>query len=140
MLKTLIITIFLSIFLCCLYKVVNYKSDNLDYKSIKLIEQTYSIKMASMINENETNKFSKSVSELINKDYLKETVKNNISNEFGQILIEKKHNKKEYIITYDNSNKITKEFCKKIEENLLKIKKIELKSCNKEITQFIIKN
>lgn len=76
---------------------------------------------------------------MINKDYLKETVKNNISNEFGQILIEKKHNKKEYIITYDNSNKITKEFCKKMEENLLKIKTIELKSCNKEITQFIIK-
>ena len=34
--------------------------------------------MASIIKENESNKYSKIVSELINEKYLKETVKNNI--------------------------------------------------------------
>lgn len=139
MLRSLIISFVLSIGLSALYTVINYNStDNvLKRESLKIINQIYSIKMASIIHEVEIAKTPENVQQLIGAGYLKPTIKNNISNKSKEISIRKE--KEEYIITYEKPNQITEKFCKTIRESLSVEKSIELKNCDKEVTQFIVK-
>lgn len=141
MLRPLIISFVLSIGLSGLYQVINYNStDNVQkYESLKIIDQIYSIQMASIIHEVDTTKTPENVQQLVGAGYLKPTIKNNISNKSKEISIRKIKEKEEYIITYEKPNKITEEFCKTIRETLSVEENIKLKNCDKEVTQFIIK-
>ena len=141
MLRPLIISFVLSIGLSGLYQVINYNStDNVQkYESLKIIDQIYSIQMASIIHEVDTTKTPENVQQLVGAGYLKPTIKNNISNKSKEISIRKIKEKEEYIITYEKPNKITEEFCKTIRERLSVEENIKLKNCDKEVTQFIIK-
>lgn len=141
MLRPLIISFVFSIGLSGLYQVINYNStDNVQkYESLKIIDQIYSIQMASIIHEVDTTKTPENVQQLVGAGYLKPTIKNNISNKSKEISIRKIKEKEEYIITYEKPNKITEEFCKTIRETLSVEENIKLKNCDKEVTQFIIK-
>lgn len=141
MLRSITISFVLFIGLFAINKVINYNSaDNvLKKESIKIIDEIYSIKLASIIHEVETMKTPNNAQQLIDSGYLKSTIKNNISNKSKEISIKKIKERKEYIVTYEKPNQITEEFCETIRESLSVEKNIELKNCDKEVTQFIIK-
>tara|TARA_B100000073_G_C23742597_1_gene574185 strand:- start:3890 stop:4318 length:429 start_codon:yes stop_codon:yes gene_type:complete len=141
MLRSITISFVLFIGLFAINKVINYNSaDNvLKKESIKIIDEIYSIKLASIIHEVETMKTPDNAQQLIDSGYLKSTIKNNISNKSKEISIKKIKERKEYIVTYEKPNQITEEFCETIRESLSVEKNIELKNCDKEVTQFIIK-
>ncbi len=141
MLRSITISFVLFIGLFAINKVINYNlADNvLKKESIKIIDEIYSIKLASIIHEVETMKTPDNAQQLIDSGYLKSTIKNNISNKSKEISIKKIKERKEYIITYEKPNQITEEFCETIRESLSVEKNIELKNCDKEVTQFIIK-
>ena len=141
MLRSLIISFVLSIGLSGLYTVINYNSaDNVQKReSLKIINQIHSIQMASIIHETDTMKTPENIQQLVGAGYLKPTINNNTSNKSKEISIRKIKEKEEYIITYEKPNQITEEFCERIRESLSVEKNIELKNCDKEVTQFIIK-
>lgn len=141
MLRSITISFVLFIGLFAINKVINYNSaDNvLKKESIKIIDEIYSIKLASIIHEVETMKTPDNAQQLIDSGYLKSTIKNNISNKSKEISIKKIKERKEYIVTYEKPNQITEEFCETTRESLSVEKNIELKNCDKEVTQFIIK-
>lgn len=141
MLRSITISFVLFIGLFAINKVINYNSaDNVLKKEfIKIIDEIYSIKLASIIHEVETMKTPDNAQQLIDSGYLKSTIKNNISNKSKEISIKKIKERKEYIVTYEKPNQITEEFCETIRESLSVEKNIELKNCDKEVTQFIIK-
>lgn len=141
MLRSITISFVLFIGLFAINKVINYNSaDNvLKKESIKIIDEIYSIKLASIIHEVETMKTPDNAQQLIDSGYLKSTIKNNISNKSKEISIKKIKERKEYIVTYEKPNQTTEEFCETIRESLSVEKNIELKNCDKEVTQFIIK-
>ncbi len=141
MLRSITISFVLFIGLFAINKVINYNlADNvLKKESIKIIDEIYSIKLASIIHEVETMKTPDNAQQLIDSGYLKSTIKNNISNKSKEISIKKIKERKEYIVTYEKPNQITEEFCETIRESLSVEKNIELKNCDKEVTQFIIK-